>query len=93
MVTGGDVRRCSSRLRVPHGKYFLGVTRVRAVTVSPAKAYLSSFCHCSGVCLHDTFHISNKKKKDRKMEKRRVCLNSERRRYAALHRVAGRGAR
>lgn len=42
-------------------KYFLGVTRVRTVTVSPARLICPPFLCCSGVCLHDTLHISNKK--------------------------------
>lgn len=69
-------------------KYFLRVTHVRTVAVSPARLIYPPLLHCSGVCLHDTFHTSNKKKK---MEKRRACLNNGRRRYAALLDVAGRG--
>lgn len=62
MVTGGVY------LRVPYGKYFHGVTRVEQSPRVLQKAYLSSFWHCSGVCLHDTFHISNIKKKKRKKD-------------------------
>lgn len=42
-------------------KYFLGVTHVRAVGLSPARLICPPLLRCSGVCLHDTFHISNKK--------------------------------
>lgn len=72
-------------------KYFLGVTHVPTVRRESLQGLICPLLlmRCSGVCLHDTLHISNKKRK-KKMEKRRACLNNGRKRYAALHRVAGR---
>ena len=64
-------------------KYFLRVTHVRTVTVSPARLICPPLLCCSGVCLHDTFHISNEKKIDRKaasvfkQRQKEVCCTSQ----------------
>lgn len=56
-------------------KYFHSVTHVRRES---CKAYLSPLLRCTTVCLHDTFHISNKKRDGKaasvfKQREKEVC--------------------
>lgn len=57
-------------------KYFLGVTHVRTVGMSPGRLICPPLLRCSSVCLHDTFLI-------KKIEKQLACLNNSRKRYAS----------